>query len=49
VRIDLTLADRKAAMYSCSPCDRRWWDLDRRRAGLDDVLAAVPTRRARTA
>ena len=45
VRIDLTLADRNAAMYSCSPCDTRWWNLDRRAAGLNDVLAAVPSRR----
>ena len=45
VRIDLTLAGREAAMYSCSSCDRRWWNLDRNEAGLADVLAAVPSRR----
>jgi hypothetical protein len=46
VVIQMELTGTEAAMRSCTYCDTRRWSLDGNTVGLDDVLAAVPSRRA---
>lgn len=46
VQIDITIGGDRVRLHSCSRCDRRWWERNGERIGLDTVLdLAASTRR----
>jgi hypothetical protein len=45
VVIQVALTGAEGQMHSCSACDARTWLMAGRRADLDEVLGAVPTKR----
>ncbi len=49
VMIEVALKGAAAQMRSCSQCGGRSWAIDGRTVGLDELLAAVPSRRRRAA
>ena len=47
--IGMGVGSAAAELRSCGPCDTTRWYIDGRPAGLEQVLAAIPSRRETSA
>ena len=45
IKIDVTIADQRVTMHSCSHCGERWWDREGQRVALPAVLDLASSNR----